>query len=138
MLLTRPVSKIFIHCSASDNPKHDNVQVIREWHLERGFNDIGYHFVITKNGNIELGRDINIIPAAQEGHNTNSIAVCLTGNDRFSDNQFISLKNLCTIFSCIIDKKLTFHGHCEVSNKTCPNFDYKTLLQLDDKGRLAI
>jgi hypothetical protein len=29
----RPVSRVFIHCSASDNPDHDKVSVIRDWHL---------------------------------------------------------------------------------------------------------
>ena len=37
----RRVDRIFLHCSASDVPAHDNVETIRKWHLDRGFDDIG-------------------------------------------------------------------------------------------------
>ena len=31
---------------------------------------------------------------------------------------------------------LTFHGHCEVSNKLCPVFDYRKVLSLDEFGAI--
>ncbi len=37
----RRVDRIFLHCSASDVPAHDNVEMIRRWHLDRRFDDIG-------------------------------------------------------------------------------------------------
>lgn len=60
----RPVSRVFIHCSASDNPDHDSVAVIRNWHLENGWSDIGYHYFIRKDGVIQEGRPIEQAPAA--------------------------------------------------------------------------
>jgi len=51
----RRIDRVFLHCSASDVPAHDNVETIRAWHVARGFDDIGYHFLIHKNGDISRG-----------------------------------------------------------------------------------
>lgn len=131
----RRIVKVFIHCSASDNPDHDDVEVIKRWHIERGFSDVGYHYFIKKSGKIQDGRPLEKIPAAQKGHNRNSIAICLSGLDHFTEKQFRSLKELCEKLD---DRyQVTFHGHCEVSNKTCPNFAYKAVLNLDLDGRMV-
>lgn len=133
----RIIDRVFIHCSASDNPKHDDVSVIKEWHLARvpPFSDVGYHFFIKSNGEVQRGRDINITPAAQEGNNAHTIAICLHGLTTFTDDQFESLRGLCSVIHAWFPK-VTFHGHCEVSSKSCPVFDYKQVLNLDKDGRL--
>ncbi len=131
----RAIDRVFIHCSASDNPKHDNVETIRQWHKERGWSDIGYHFYIDKLGQRFKGRDIEKIPAAQVGHNKGSIAICLGGLNNFTELQKGSLVILCEQINKAHNGDITFHGHCEVSPKTCPNFDYKTLLKLN-KGKI--
>lgn len=131
----RTVTKVYIHCSASDNPSHDNIATIKQWHLARGFNDIGYHYYINKAGSVLQGRPLERIPAAQEGHNAGSLAICLGGLASFTQEQFKSLRNLCVEIKAKIPG-VTFHGHCEVSAKSCPVFDYKTVLKLDAKGNL--
>ncbi|VAW59386.1 hypothetical protein MNBD_GAMMA08-987 [hydrothermal vent metagenome] len=136
----RSVKTVFLHCSASDNSNHDDVSVMEEWHKKRGFSGVGYHFFINKNGDIQQGRDLEKIPAAQKGHNTNSIAICLHGLkiEKFTQPQFDSVKNLCTaIDSEYSSINIRFRGHKEVSNKSCPVFDYKTVLSLDKKGLLS-
>jgi|TARA_Y100000034_G_C6868883_1_gene396367 hypothetical protein len=131
----REVNKVFLHCSASDRERHSDVSVIRRWHLDRGWNDVGYHFFITRSGIVQTGRPLNDVPAAQHGHNKGSIAICVHGDNQFADEQLNALKSLCmAIRAAYGDKKVTFHGHCEVSSKTCPNFDYKTILNLTPKG----
>lgn len=133
----RKVSKVFIHCSDSDIASHDNIETIRKWHVQgKGWSDIGYHFFITKNGNIQTGRNIKKIPSAQKGHNARSIAICLSGKskEKFTQEQFESLKKFCKEIKQAYDDKITFHGHCEVSKKTCPVFDYKKELNLDSQG----
>jgi N-acetyl-anhydromuramyl-L-alanine amidase AmpD len=132
----RIIKRVFIHCSASDNPKHDNVKTITEWHLQRGFSGIGYHFFISKNGIIHSGRNIELIPAAQAGHNTGTIAICLHGlkKEAFTEAQFKSLRDLCRQINDTYNGKITFHGHREVTKKECPVFDYKSVLSLDAKG----
>ena len=136
----RRVDRVFIHCSASDNPKHDNVATIRKWHKARGFNDIGYHFFIHKNGKISKGRDIEKTPAAQRGNNTNTIAICLHGlqKENFTKAQFKAIKALSSDINNAYFKNVSFHGHREVSAKACPVFDYKKVLKLDKFGSLGL
>jgi len=136
----RIVRRVFLHCSASDNPQHDNVKTITEWHLKRGFKTIGYHFFISKVGVMHTGRNIEVKPAAQAGHNKETIAICLHGLniDKFTQEQFKSLRELCNQINDVYQGEITFHGHCEVSNKSCPVFDYKKVLGLDSKGFIKI
>ena len=132
IITTKPkryITKVFLHCSDSNLLQHDNPLVIRDWHLERGFSDIGYHFIITKDGTVHTGRSIEAVPAAQEGNNTGSIAICLTGRTTFSQMQFSALRKLCGEINQLYNN-ITFHGHCEVSSKTCPVFDYTKILNL--------
>lgn len=135
---TRQVKKVFLHCSANSNPKW-TIEDLKKAHLARGFSQIGYHIFIDFEGKIFEGRSLESIPAAQQGHNTNSIAICLHGgfnskND-FTEIQLAKCKELCLQINNAYDKQITFHGHCEVEpNKTCPVFDYKKLLNLNEKG----
>lgn len=124
----RGIGWIIIHCSDSNNPDHDNIETIRQWHVkERKFNDIGYHYVILKNGTIEKGRDENVIGAHCKGHNDDSIGICLTGKDkdRFTPAQFNALEIL--LIDILgrhgLDKRSVL-AHSDLDpHKTCPNFD---------------
>lgn len=133
----RKVHRVFIHCSASDYAHHDNVATMRKWHLARGFNDVGYHFFIRKDGTVEYGRDIEKTPAAQKGHNLNTLAICLHGlkEEKFTQAQFETLNKLASQIEHNYDN-ISFHGHCEVSKKACPVFNYRKVLDLDLYGSL--
>ena len=76
-------------------------------------------------------------PAAQKGHNTGTIAICLHGlhKHNFTLNQYETLQNICKKINSVYDE-VTFHGHCEVSAKACPVFDYKAVLELDSLGHI--
>tara|TARA_R110000782_G_scaffold156311_2_gene248425 strand:- start:65 stop:490 length:426 start_codon:yes stop_codon:yes gene_type:complete len=120
---TRTIHTIFLHCSDSDRPSHDNIETVRGWHLARDFDDIGYHYFIRKNGEVKTGRDINLIPASQRGHNTGSIAICLSGSKEFTQNQFKSLRGLIEDYEKVLGMSLKIRLHNEVNEgKTCPNF----------------
>lgn len=136
----RRITKVFIHCSASDNIYHDNIETITRWHKERGFKEIGYHYYINKQGIIFEGRSLEKTPASQKNYNLDTIAICLGGLKKanFTEAQFTSLKSLCKAMSNVYNDNITFHGHKEVANKECPVFDYKAVLQLDEKGKLGI
>lgn len=135
----REVTKVFLHCSASGHAHHNDVSVMRQWHLARGWDDVGYHFFIRSEGLVQVGRDLEKVPSAQAGKNTGTIAICLHGlvEDDFTLAQFDALRELCAGLNALYGNKLTFHGHCEVSAKACPVFDYKAVLGLDGKGNLA-
>lgn len=135
----REVERVFLHCSASDRPAHDDVAVMREWHLARGWSDVGYHFFIKKDGEVQDGRGLEVTPAAQGGHNTGSIAVCLHGLavENFTEAQYRSVIALCNeIHQAYEEDAVTFHGHCEVSSKACPVFPYREVLGLDAHGNM--
>lgn len=138
----RAIDRVFIHCSASDNPTHDDIKVIKKWHTAeppkgRGWSDVGYHFFIRKNGTVEIGRDLARTPAAQRGHNRGTIAICVHGleKDNFTKEQFKSLYKLCDEINRSYNK-ITFHAHNEVANKECPVFDVKEVLNLNSTGEM--
>ena len=139
----RSVDRVFIHCSASDNPKHDSIDVIRKWHtdeppLGHGWSDIGYHFFIKRDGTIENGRDLRRTPAAQRGHNRGTIAICVHGLESFTSAQFEALRKLCNEINRSYSY-ITFHGHNEVNpHKTCPVFNVKEVLGLDLDCRIPL
>lgn len=133
----RAVTRVFIHCSASDNPNHDNVATLRKWHVdENKWSDIGYHYFITKDGVLHECRPLEKKPAAQGKHNPKTIAICVSGLSDFNEKQFAKLKELCGAIDLAYNKAVTFHGHREVAAKECPVFDYKSVLNLDEKGRI--
>lgn len=68
---------ITIHHSASPDVSANEID---RWHKERGWKGIGYHFVIRKNGAIELGRNINSVGAHNRGKNGSHIGICATGH----------------------------------------------------------
>ena len=134
---SRKVHRVFIHCSASDHAHHDNIDTIKSWHLARGFSDVGYHFFIQKDGTLEYGRDIEKTPAAQKGHNLYTLAICMHGlkEENFTESQFDTLKKLARQIEHNYEN-ISFHGHCEVSKKACPVFNYRKVLDLDKYGSL--
>lgn len=138
----RLVDRVFLHCSASDTEyRADELyEFIRQIHVEQNcWSDIGYHFMIDKQGTIMRGREIARIPAAQAPHNHGTIAIMLHGLDfqKFTSAQFDALRMLCNEINDAYQGRITFHGHCEVNkHKTCPVFNYKQILNLDRFGRM--
>ncbi|MDE0457555.1 MAG: hypothetical protein OXI15_09710 [Chromatiales bacterium] len=63
-----------------DSPEHDSIDVIRRWHVDdNGWDDVGYHYFIRRDGMLESGRPLEKTPAAQTGNDAATIAVCLHG-----------------------------------------------------------
>lgn len=126
--MNRNVKKIAVHCSDSDDSLDIGVKQIRKWHVDlppngNGWSDIGYHFVIRRDGRIEKGRDMDTVGAHVKGHNSDSIGICLVGRKVFSTEQLL---NLYQLLRGLIDKynleTTDVYGHYELDpNKTCPN-----------------
>ena len=129
---TRTIKEIILHCSATPEGKDYSVDTIRKWHLQRGFSDIGYHYVVYRDGSIHNGRDVNISGAHCTNHNSKSIGVCYIGGldstgknakDTRTEKQKKSLVSLVKQLMSIY-KLLTSNVHChnEYANKACPSF----------------
>lgn len=73
------IKRIFIHCTATREGQDVDAATIKRWHLNRGWKDIGYHFVIRLDGTIEKGRDEGVPGSHVAGFNTGSIGVVYVG-----------------------------------------------------------
>ena len=134
----RKINKIIIHCSATPEGKDYTVQQIRQWHTTpkpkgNGWRDIGYHFVIYRDGSIHKGRPIEQIGAHTSGYNANSIGICYIGGcaadgktpkDTRTEAQKAALIALCKELKASYPLA-TIHGHNEFANKACPSFIVK-------------
>lgn len=137
------VREVIIHCSASE---WGDAEEIDKWHKARGWNGIGYHYVITNgyrkqgkiyiatnDGIVERGRNLPRQGAHCKGHNK-AIGVCLIGNYKFTSKQlFESLPKL--LYGLSRSYELDIYGHYEFnSNKTCPNINIKIYKELLGAG----
>lgn len=128
----RTINEIILHCSATPEGKDYSVDTIRKWHLERGFSDIGYHYVIYRDGSINIGRDVNISGAHCTNHNSKSIGICYIGGldssgkkakDTRTNAQKKSLVKLVKQLMGIYNLGASnIHCHNEYANKACPSF----------------
>ena len=113
---------IVIHHSASD--KNTSTSDIHQWHLNQGFNGIGYHFVIESDGSVHQGRPMWASGAHAEGHNWESIGVNVVGNFEDGDavptpEQMDSLKILLDDLKAEYpDAKII--GHRDINATACP------------------
>lgn len=129
---TRTIKEIILHCSATPEGKDYDVATIKKWHLQRGFSDIGYHYVIYRDGSIHNGRDVNISGAHCTNHNSKSIGVCYIGGldstgknakDTRTEEQKKSLVSLVKQLMSIYKLSASnVHCHNEYANKACPSF----------------
>lgn len=128
----RIIDYIVIHCSASPNDKDIGFKEINEWHLQKGWKSdrgvgCGYHFIIRRNGIIEVGRTIDEVGSHVMNHNSNSIGVCLVGDTVFEKKQFDSLKRIIGYLKNQYPnakvKPHNFFDTAKAQGKTCPNFD---------------
>lgn len=75
----RTIDKIIIHCTATREGQDVTVKIIDQWHKQRGFACIGYHYVIMPDGKVEKGRNETTVGAHCKGHNKTSIGICYVG-----------------------------------------------------------
>jgi hypothetical protein len=90
----RKIAKIVIHCSASPNGKQKTLEQLRAEHKARGFSDIGYHWIIQPSGQLLPGRKEGIVGAHVQGHNSDSIGVCMIGLSKFTLQQWGTLAEI--------------------------------------------
>ena len=132
MEFRRKTDEIILHCTATREGRDYTVETIDRWHKDRGFNCIGYHFVIYRDGTVHRGRPMGAVGAHCQGHNSRSISVCYVGGldksgkskDTRTDEQKTALtetvKWLLSYYGLSISD---VHGHREFAAKACPSFD---------------
>lgn len=130
----RDIKKIVIHCSYSRPTQDWGASHIRRIHVEEnGWDDIGYHFVIRRDGVVEGGRPLEEEGAHAKGHNEDSIGICLIGgmskdhqpDANFTSAQYTALATLITAMSAAFSlTRNDIYGHRDLApDRECPCFD---------------
>ena len=129
----RTIAKIIVHCSATPQGRDFTVDDIRHWHLQRGFSDIGYHYVIYRDGSVHAGRPLEKAGAHCLNHNSYSIGVCYIGGlaaDGKTPKDTRTAAQKSALAKLIAElrgrfPRATVHGHNEFAAKACPCFDVR-------------
>lgn len=121
----REIGKIVIHCTASPDSLDIGVREVRQWHIDRGWTDIGYHILVRRSGVAEAGRSYDKVGAHVAGHNSDSLGIVWVGQDQIAQKQMDTLlvivRGLMHQYNLSVDD---VYGHYELdSKKTCPNLD---------------
>jgi N-acetylmuramoyl-L-alanine amidase len=121
----REINRIIIHHADTPANMDIGVEEIRRWHLSRGWRDVGYHYIIRRDGDLDLGRPVEQMGAHARGSNHDSIGICLVGGKpevNFTQWQWEWLAQL-------VKKLMQIHpaaivlGHKDVAATKCPGFD---------------
>lgn len=130
----RPITSLVVHCSATPAGKPFRAADIDRWHREKGWDGIGYHFVIPLDGSVEPGRPLDEIGAHVEGHNRDTIGICLIGGvdsagqpaSTFNLRQFDALElQLRALRAKFPGAKILGHRDFPGVKKACPSFDVR-------------
>ena len=128
----RTITLLIVHCSAVRPSRTSSAKEIDAWHRARGFTlGIGYHYVIRRDGSIELGRPEEVVGAHCKNHNRHSIGICYEGGldeagkpaDTRTAEQKATLHALITELRRSYPKAVIVGHHDLDLQKDCPCFD---------------
>ena len=124
------VKRIIIHCTATKPDQDVDDETVKRWHLDRGWDDIGYHNLIRRDGSIQYGRAYDEQGAHVRGYNAESLGVCLVGGldpsgahvANYTPAQWAALDRLVAWLQ-IMWPYSAVQGHNQLdSGKSCPCF----------------
>lgn len=128
------VKYLVVHCADTPPDMDIGVQEIDRWHRKRGWNGVGYHYVIRRDGTLETGRASSTPGAHVRKFNRQSLGICLVGGraaeGKEPENNFT--REQLEVLAILLDECLVIAPHAEVvghrdldSGKACPSFDVK-------------
>ena len=124
---TRDVTDMIV-LHHTGNPTDDDLSAaeIDASHKGQGWTCIGYHYVIRKDGMVEIGRPHWTVGAHAYGENSHTIGIHVCGNfeigeptDAQIESLAMLLANLCTDYGLPIDRDHIV-GHRELMSTACP------------------
>jgi N-acetylmuramoyl-L-alanine amidase len=128
------VKFLVVHCSATPATQAVTVKDIDRWHREKGWRMVGYHYVITREGEVQKGRPTWMAGAHALGVNGTSLGICMAGGanekgksqNNFTDDQFAALGELLINLQAE-HPNVEVIGHRDVPNNAtdCPGFDVR-------------
>lgn len=141
----RKINEIIIHCTATrpDWWTGTSAQVktneVRNWHTSKGWSDIGYHYLIDRDGTVVTGRPLDRTGAHVKGHNTGTVGIALFGGfggsagdsfaDNFTEDQERALLDLIAKLKADHPSITKISGHNQYAAKACPCFSVPAWLK---------
>jgi N-acetylmuramoyl-L-alanine amidase len=141
------IREVFIHHSAGFGKSIDTVaeqksllRQMQDFHQQtRGWADIAYHYIVFQpygmltRATIYEGRPLHTVPAAQEGHNTGTCAICVVQ----ADPEAAKWNTVWRVgrLALRIKSAKRVRGHYEVSQTSCPGSAIRR--HLDRIARIA-
>lgn len=133
-------TQLVVHCAATKPTMDIGVREIRQWHVQQGWLDVGYHYIIRRDGTIEEGRPHDVLGSHVAGHNSTTLGICLVGGidakgqpeANFNPVQYGALEGLLTGMVTGSTHEgaytdLPVVGHRDLNpGKACPAFDVKS------------
>lgn len=126
----RVIDEVILHCTDTPMSFECTIDDIRDWHLARGFYDVGYHAYIDRNGFVWYGRDLDRAGAHTKGRNATTIGVCFEGGmDAGWEPTPEQVEAYMHYEEELFNEfgKLPVNPHNKYSDKTCPNFSIDIL-----------
>jgi len=134
----RKIDEIIIHCTATrpdwwqNKSAQAKVNEVRNWHTSKGWSDIGYHYLIDRDGTVVAGRPLDRTGAHVKGHNTGTVGISLFGGfggsagdsfaDNFTEDQERALLDLIAKLKADHPSITKVSGHNQYAAKACPCF----------------
>ena len=141
----RALREIIIHCTATrpdwwwDKNPQAKVKEVTRWHIDRGWSDIGYHYLIDRDGTVVTGRPLDRTGAHVKGRNTGTVGISLFGGfggsagdsfaDNFTDDQEQALRDLIAKLKADYPSISKISGHNQYAAKACPCFSVPAWLK---------
>ncbi|MDE6042809.1 MAG: N-acetylmuramoyl-L-alanine amidase [Muribaculaceae bacterium] len=129
----RKINEIIVHCTATPAGREVTAAEVDRWHRARGFERIGYHFLVGLDGTVETGRPVEVAGAHCKGRNMTSIGVAYAGGldaqGRPADTRTPEQRRaLIELISALLRRfpGARVHSHRDFAAKACPCFDATT------------
>ena len=128
----RHLDEIVLHCTGTKIDACVTVESVRRYHVNNNkWQDIGYHYLIYRDGSIHPGRPLDVQGAHCEGYNAHTIGIAYVGGldddgrgcDTRTREQKKAILSLCRALLTAFPTIHHITGHREHNPTECPCFD---------------
>jgi N-acetylmuramoyl-L-alanine amidase len=135
----REINEIILHCSATWSKQDIGLKEITQWHTMpqprgRGWDHVGYHYIIRRNGVVEKGCSLEVRGYHCSGHNAHSIGICMVGGGPNGEDTYFTEAQYDALAKLVKELRQRYpmtniFGHREFARKACPVFSVVDFLQ---------
>ena len=117
-----PNGFVLHHAAASSA----SVETVHQWHLNKGWAGIGYHFYVRKDGKVYRGRPENWVGSHTVGHNSTKLGICAEGNFETEKMPETQKNAIIELLNYLRGKygNLKVYRHKDLDSTACPGKNY--------------